>query len=57
MTTAIRMMGSDSPMSVSRMRKASTSPPRYPATRPTSVPSVPATKIATSETASEIRLP
>src|SRR5882724_718941 len=56
-TTAMRIVGSESPMSVSRIRKASVSPPRYPETRPSSVPSVPATPMATSETTSEIRLP
>src|SRR5215813_9697901 len=57
MTTAMRMVGSDRPMSVSRMSSASTSPPRYPEIRPSSVPSVPATPMATSETSSEMRLP
>src|SRR5712664_3205946 len=56
-TTAMRIVGSESPMSVRRMRKASVRPPRYPETRPSSVPSVPATPMATSETTSEIRLP
>src|SRR5207249_5756367 len=56
-TTAMRIVGSERPMSVSRMSTASVRPPRYPETRPSSVPSVPATPMATSETTSEIRLP
>ena len=56
-TTAMRMVGSDSPMSVSRMRTASVRPPRYPETRPSRVPRVPATPMAIRETAREIWLP
>src|SRR5207249_4193115 len=56
-TTAIRMVGNDSPMSVRRMRTVSVRPPRYPEISPSSVPNVPATPMATSETRSEIRLP
>src|SRR5437867_2490811 len=56
-TTAMRMVGNDSPMSVRRMRTVSVRPPRYPEISPSSVPNVPATPMATSETRSEIRLP
>jgi hypothetical protein len=56
-TTAMRMMGSDSAMSVSRMRRTSVRPPRYPEMRPSAVPNVPATPMAMSDTTREIRLP
>src|SRR6266446_1532175 len=56
-TTAIRMVGNDSPMSVRRMRTVSVRPPRYPEISPSSVPNVPATPMATIEARSEIRLP
>src|SRR6266446_9973764 len=56
-TTAIRIVGSESAMSVSRMRNASVRPPRYPEMSPTSVPSVPETPMAIRETSSEMRLP
>src|SRR5713101_5351130 len=56
-TTAMRIVGSDSPTSVSRIRTASVRPPRYPEIRPSMVPNVPATPIAMRDTAREIRLP
>jgi hypothetical protein len=56
-TTAMRMRGNDSPISVNRMRMVSVRPPRYPEMRPSTVPSVPATPMAMRETMREIRLP
>jgi hypothetical protein len=44
-------------MSTSRMISESTWPPKYPEMRPSAVPMIPPTKIATSETVSETRAP
>ena len=56
-TTAMRMSGMESTMSVRRIRMASASPPRNPAIRPMVVPMLPATRIAMMETIKEGRVP
>ena len=56
-STAIRMPGSDSEMSASRMSKVSTQPPKNPASRPMRLPAAPVRVMPTTETASEIRAP
>ena len=56
-STAIRMPGSDSEMSTSRISTVSIQPPMKPASRPMNQPTVPVSVMPTTETDSEIRAP
>ena len=55
--SAIRMAGTVSWMSASRMTTASTQPPRKPASRPSSTPVVTDSTMAASPIISDTRLP
>ena len=56
-STAIRMPGSESEMSTSRIRMVSVQPPKKPASRPMNAPTAPVSVMPTTETASEMRAP
>ena len=56
-TIATRINGSDSATSVRRMIATSIAPPKYPETRPSAVPSVPASTTANAATDRDVRAP